>query len=117
MNTLLFAFLGHTRPWKPLPGYTPPSDLVHEVRALPGDIYAAGETQDEACRNLVEMIARTIEASGMTAQDWYVKAADSMGKLERDAYSWVTNTQNGSSPIVSALCCGSLLSFSCFWTS
>lgn len=116
MNTLLFAFLGHTRLWKSLPEVTPPPGMLYEIRALPGGIYASGETQDEACGNLLEMIARTIEASGMTAQDWYVKAANSMSKLERDAYSWVTDTQNGSSPIVSA-CCGSLLSFSCFWAS
>lgn len=81
---LFFVFLGSERPWKPLAGLKAPSPTVHEVRSLPGGLYAAGESRSAAVKNLQAVVDCAVETSGKDFKAWYLDALKSLtrGELE-----------------------------------
>ena len=85
---LRFVFVGLSRPWTTLVGSTTPGGSVVELRSLPGDLSAWGDTLDEAMKRLqltVDAAIAHANAAGQTDLEWYQSAFKRMCSSAADA--------------------------------
>ena len=87
---LRFVFVGGTRPWKPLEGHDVPSGTVCELRSLPGNLVAWGNTTEEAVRRLQSTIDFTLNRAN-SPEEWFDCAYAGMTEKDSKEYetSWV----------------------------